>query len=171
MEIHVEIDNQSGKVTAIATGSTEVKTTDLLKECTQQEAYELAAADFGQGASDIECVGNTDHFYVFTAKKDGKSPLRIVDKKGFIRVQCSNAKACRIKASDYHDAVDEMWDELAIYKSETILRPDYYLCVGPRVCDYSAVDLNQNKLLMNMDVQDRNPQEDIFVVGDCCDLF
>mgnify|MGYP001025634595 FL=1 len=69
VEVHIEIDNQSGKVTAIATGSTEVKTTDLLKECTEKEARELAATDFGSGAHDIECTCRTDHFYVFTAKK------------------------------------------------------------------------------------------------------
>lgn len=171
VEVHIEIDNQSGKVTAIATGSTEVKTTDLLKECTEKEAFELAAADFGTEAQNIECVCKTDHFYVFTAKKAEKTPIRIIEKKGFIRVQCSNAKAVCLPAKDYKEAVEAMWDDMAIYKSETILRPDYYLCIGPRVCDYSAVDLNQNELLMNLDIQDRDPNEAVIVVGDCNDIF
>lgn len=171
VEVHIEIDNQSGKVTAIATGSTEVKTTDLLKECSESEARELAAADFGPDVTDIDLACKTDNFYVFTGKKGDKTPVRIVDKKGFIRVQNSNAKAVCMTAKEYHKAVDEMWEDLAIYKSETILRPDYYLCVGPRVCDYSAVDLDQNKLLMNLDVQGRQPEEKIIVVGDCNDLF
>lgn len=45
IEIHVEIDPQTSKVTAIATGSTEVKATDLTKEITLSEALELAAED------------------------------------------------------------------------------------------------------------------------------
>lgn len=171
VEVHIEIDNQSGKVTAIATGSTEVKTTDLLKECSEEEALELAKADFGEGVSNVHCVSKNDSFYVFSGQKGDKTPLRIVDKKGFIKVQCSNARACKIPAREYSKAVEQMWEDLAIYKSETILRPDYYLCVGPRVCDYSATDLDQNKLLMNLDVQDRAPDEEILVVGDCCDLF
>lgn len=171
VEVHIEIDNQSGKVTAIATGSTEVKTTDLLKECSQEEALELAQADFGADVTDIECACKTDNFYVFTAKKGEKTPIRIIDKKGFIRVQCSNAKAVYTPAKDYQSAVEAMWDDLAIYKSETILRPDYYLCIGPRVCDYSAVDLNQNELLMNLDIQDRDPMEEVLVIGDCNDIF
>lgn len=171
VEVHIEIDNQSGKVTAVATGSTEVKTTDLLKECSEEEARQLAEADFGAGASNVQCMAKTDNFYVFTAEKNGKTPLRIVDKKGFIRVQCSNARASCVLAKDYAKAVETMWEDLAIYKSETVLRPEYYLCVGPRVCDYSAVDLDQNKLLMNLDVQSRSPEEQILVVGDCNDLF
>ena len=47
VEVHIEIDSQTGKVTAIATGSTEVKTTDLLKECDEAEAEQLAKEDFG----------------------------------------------------------------------------------------------------------------------------
>ena len=171
VEVHIEIDNQSGKVTAIATGSTEVKTTDLLKECSQEEALQLAQAVFGADLTDIECACKTDNFYVFTAKKGEKTPIRIIDKKGFIRVQCSNAKAVCTPAKDYQSAVEAMWDDLAIYKSETILRPDYYLCIGPRVCDYSAVDLNQNELLMNLDIQDRDPMEEVLVIGDCNDIF
>ncbi len=104
-------------------------------------------------------------------KKADKTPLRIIDKKGFIRVQCSNARAVCVPAGKYKEAVETMWDEMAIYKSETILRPDYYLCIGPRVCDYSAVDLNQNELLMNLDIQERDPNEKIIVVGDCNDIF
>ena len=45
VEIHIEIDPQTSKVTAIATGSTEVKTADLLKECDEAEARHLAAED------------------------------------------------------------------------------------------------------------------------------
>jgi N-methylhydantoinase A len=45
VEVHIEIDNQTQKVTAIATGSTEVKTADILKECSREEAAELAAED------------------------------------------------------------------------------------------------------------------------------
>lgn len=44
VDVHIEIDPQTSKLTAIALGSTEVKTTDhLLKECTREEAAQLAA--------------------------------------------------------------------------------------------------------------------------------
>ncbi len=49
IEVHIEIDSQTSKVTAIATGSTEVKTTDLLKECDLNEASEIATNDLALG--------------------------------------------------------------------------------------------------------------------------
>lgn len=165
VEVHIEIDNQSGKVTAIATGSTEVKTTDLLKECDENEALALATEDFGTKVSDVHLAEKTDKFYVFAGKRGEKNPVRIVDTKGFIKVQCSDAQCVKVKAGQYKEVVEQMWKELAVFKTDTVLRPDYFVCVGPRVCDYSAVDLDQVLLLMDLDIMDREPDEDLLLVG------
>ncbi|MCD8220688.1 MAG: hydantoinase/oxoprolinase family protein [Clostridiales bacterium] len=165
VEVHIEIDSQTGKVTAIATGSTEVKTTDLLKECDEAEAYELAVQDFGHKVSDVKLADKTDKFYVYAGKKDDKTPLRIVDKKGFIKVQCSNGQVVKCKVSEYEDVVEDLWENGAVFKTDSVLRPDYFVCVGPRVCDYSAVDLDQIFLLMDLDLGDREPDEEIIVVA------
>ena len=172
VEVHIEIDNQTGKITAIATGSTEVKTTDLLKECDEEEAKQLATDDFGSKASNVCLCEKVDKFYVYSAQaKDGKTPVRIVDKKGFIKVQCSDAKVEKAKACEYKEVVRNMWESLATFKTDTVLRPDYFVCVGPRVCDYSAVDLEQIELLMDLDIMDRDADEEIIVVGAINDVI
>jgi N-methylhydantoinase A len=165
VEVHIEIDNQTGKVTAIATGSTEVKTTDLLKECEETEACKLAEEDFGPKVTDIHLAEKTNKFYVYTGEKEGKNPLRIVDKKGFIKVQCSEGLVEKCKVKDYEEVVEQIWKENAIFKTDTVLRPDFFVCIGPRVCDYSAVDLEQIMLLMNLDLGDREPDEEIMIIA------
>ena len=165
VEVHIEIDSQTGKVTAIATGSTEVKTTDLLKECDEAEAEELAREDFGHKVSNIHLAAKTDKFYVYQGDKDEKHPVRIVDKKGFIRVQCSHAEVVKCKVSDYLDEVRRLWEDIAVFKTDSILRPDYFVCFGPRVSDYSAVDLEHIELLMDLDIGDRDSDEEIIIVG------
>lgn len=64
IEVHVEIDPQTSKVTAIATGSTEVKATDLTKEITTEEALELAAEDMRLNKNEVCLLENTPFFYV-----------------------------------------------------------------------------------------------------------
>ena len=93
-----------------------------------------------------------------------------MDKKGFIKVQCSDAKAVKVKVSDYKEAVENMWKELAVFKTDTVLRPDYFICAGPRVCDYSAVDLSQVQLLMDLDIADRDADEEIIIVASINDV-
>ena len=46
VEVHGEIDPQTSKLTAIALGSTEVKTTDLLKECSEEGGKEPGGGGF-----------------------------------------------------------------------------------------------------------------------------
>nr|WP_314462999.1 hydantoinase/oxoprolinase family protein [uncultured Clostridium sp.] len=164
VEIHIEIDNQTGKVTAIATGSTEVKTTDLLKACEEPEARALALEDFGPKTANVKLAEQTDKFYVYVGEKADKIPLRIVDTKGFIKVQCSDGTVVKCKTKNYEEAVKKLWKENAVFNTDTVLRPDFYVCFGPRVTDYSAVDLEQILLLMNLDLGDREPDEDILIV-------
>jgi len=165
VEVHVEIDAQTGKVTAIATGSTEVKATDLLRECDEKEAKELVTKDFGKDATDIKLAVKSDKFFVFEASKKGKNSVRIVDKKGFIKVQCSNASVRSCKISEYKDVVAELWEEPAEFRTDSVIRPDYFVCYGPRVSDYSAIDLEQVYLLMDLDLGDRDSNEEIIIVG------
>lgn len=81
VDVHIEIDPQTSKLTAIALGSTEVKTTDLLKECTAEEARQLAAEDLKEEPSAIKEECATKNFYVFGTDRKGKHPVRILDKK------------------------------------------------------------------------------------------
>ena len=109
---------------------------------------QLAVEDFGPKVSDVELAEKSDKFYVYQGKRGDKKPIRIVDLKGFIKVQCSHGAVTKCKAKDYKEVVSNMWNNLATFKTDSVLRPDYFLCVGPRVCDYSAVDLDQVLLLM-----------------------
>ena len=170
IEVHIEIDSQTGKITAIATGSTEVKTTDLLKECDEHEAEKLATEDFGPKVSEIALKQKTNKFYVYQGVNGVLNPVRIVDTKGFIKVQCSSAVVVKCKAREYVEVVTKIWDDHATFKTDSVLRPDFYLCIGPRVCDYSSVDLEQNIMLRNLDIMDRNPEEEIIIVGSINDL-
>jgi len=170
VEVHIEIDNQTGKVTAIATGSTEVKTTDLLKECDEKEAFDLTEQDFGSKVTDIALAEKTDKFFVFQGSRNGKTPIRIVDKKGFIKVQCSNGSVIKCKVKEYKEVIKELWEKEALFKTDTVLRPDYFVCFGPRVSDYSAVDLEQVELLIDLDLGDRESNEDIIIIASVMEI-
>lgn len=166
VDVHIEIDPQTSKLTAIALGSTEVKTTDLLKECTAEEARQLAAEDLKEEPSAIKEECATKNFYVFGTDRKGKHPVRILDKKGFIKVQRNDGKALLCKAGSYRNVVSQMWEELAIYQQDAILRPDYYICAGARVMDFSgSVDLDKIMMLMEVEMQMINPSDDVIIVG------
>ena len=70
------------------------------------------------------------------------------------------------KASSYRRIVSRMWEEMAIFKADAILRPDYYLCVGARVMDFNGTgELEQILMLMDVEMQMVDPSEDNVIVG------
>jgi len=166
VDIHIEIDSTTSKLIAIATGAAEVKSTDLLKECTEQEAKELAAKDMNIEIEKVSLKEKTKYFYVFDGAVKGKELMRILDKKGFIKVQRNSGYIIKVKAKEYQDAIKKIYEDLTVYKADSVLRPDFYLCVGPRVMDFdSGTELKQNLMLMDVIVQDVQENDDILVIG------
>ncbi len=166
VEVHIEIDSVTSKVTAIALGSTEVKTTDLLKECTKEEACELAKKDFGAAGDNTQLILKNHFFYVFGSQQKDTCGIRILDKKGFIKVQRANGKATICKAKDYEAVIKKDYEDLASYLADSILRPDFYLCIGARIMDFSGtLRLEDNLMLMDIEISQLEPDEEIIVVA------
>ena len=166
IEVHIEIDQQTSKVTAIATGSTEVKAMDLLKECSEEEALSLAAKDMRLTEQQTILLAKTNAFFVFSeATHDGPTQVRILDKKGFIKVQRANALAAKATIATYREAVAKLWEEMSVYQSEIIVRPEFYVCFGSRVMDFSASTLEQLALLMGIELDDLQGDTEVLLVA------
>jgi len=167
VEVFIEIDPQTSKVTAIATGSTEVKATDLLAEATEEEARELAAADMNLKPNEIHLLAASPHFYLFgdDLATKGKTAIRILDKKGFIKVQRSSGSILKTTAGAYEETVNQLWESMAIYQTEVILRPDFYICAGARVMDFSVNDLESLMLLIDIEMSTLDQAEEVIIMA------
>lgn len=174
IEVQVEIDPQTSKITAIALGSTEVQTTDLLKACTKEEAEEIAAKSIGVSKDKMELECSNNVFYVFGAVKDGNSgkrQIRVVDKKGFIKIQRGDGVGKLCQVGDVKDVAAKMWDSLSVYKSDIRLTPDIYLCIGGKVLDYSGMmSLEQLYMVMETETMLLEPEDTLIIVGAKNDL-
>ena len=167
VEVQIEIDSQTSRVTAIALGSSEVQTTDLLKACTEEDAKELAAKSMGVSIEDTKLITKSNVFYVFTAKKkDGSNQIRIVDKKGFIKIQRGDGDATKCTVSEAVKVIEKIWEELSVYKNDIRLTPDVYLCTGGKVLDYAGMmDLDQLYLVVDTELSTLEENEEVIIIG------
>lgn len=167
VEAHVEIDNQTSKITAIATGSTEVKAADLSKQVDEEEAREIAAEDMRLRPEDTELLTGTPYFYVFGDKnaKDQHGPVRVVDHKGFVKIQRTNSDVLASDVAHWQEPVEKLWDSMSVYQSEIICRPDFYICHGPRVTDFTAATLEQLEMLIDLELSEDDPSTEILVIA------
>ncbi|HBM79266.1 MAG TPA: hydantoinase [Clostridiaceae bacterium] len=174
IEVQVEIDPQTSKITAIALGSTEVQTTDLLKSCSEDEAKEIAAKSMGVSADIVQIENKNNALYVFSAvkdKKSGKKQIRVVDKKGFIKIQRGDGESISCKVKDLKDTIAKMWESLSVYKSDIKLTPDFFLCIGGKVLDYSSMmSIDQLYMVMETETMLLEPDDTVIIVGAKNDL-
>jgi N-methylhydantoinase A/oxoprolinase/acetone carboxylase beta subunit len=167
IEVQIEIDQQTSRVTAIALGSTEVKTTNLQMDCCEQEAKELAAKSCRCEDLDEICTTiDNGIFYVFTKENEGKHAIRLVDHKGFIKVQSSDAICTVCKVKDWEDITNQMWDEQTGYKHEMVVTPDFFLCVGGKVLDFSNMqNCDQLKIVMFSEFSELKDNEEVILIA------
>lgn len=142
VEVHIEIDTHAQKLMAIATGSSEVQTTDLLKECTLKEAEELAAASFGVIRKEDEKIvlANTNgQMHVFTCKHDKNNMIRVVDKKGFIRIQRRDGFTKNSTVTKIFDDLAQAWEEGSQYNDYMTIPPTIYIIKSGRILDMGGM--------------------------------
>lgn len=166
VEIQIEIDSQTSKVRAIATGSTEIQTTDLSKQVTDEESLELVAESMGVDKNKINLLAKNSSFYVYATQKGQSQEIRVIDKKGFIKIQRGDGDAIKTTAGGVRSAADKLWEAMSVYKSDIKLSPDIYLCIGAKVIDYEGMmDVQQLHMVMDSELMTRVSQEEVIVIG------
>ncbi|WP_086350757.1 hydantoinase/oxoprolinase family protein [Candidatus Enterococcus clewellii] len=166
IEVQMEIDAQTNKVRAIATGSTEVKTTDLVAKVDEAEAKALVAKSMQTPEAQVYLVEENEFFYCFGTMKNDQQELRIIDKKGFIKIQRGDGEAVKTTVGGIRNVVDKYWEDLAVYKSDIKLAPDIYLCIGAKVVDYTGMlELSQLHMVMDTELMQHGGREEVIVVG------
>lgn len=166
VEVHIEIDPQTSKVTAIALGSNAVQTSNLLQKCDETEAKQLAADSMNATPAEVQTILLTDMFYVFGRKIDDKQQIRLVDHRGFIKVQCSDAIVASCKAAAWESEVTRLWNEMLRYSHEMVRTPDIYLCIGGKVLDFSnTISLSQLITIMRSEFLEAGDDEEVILIS------
>jgi N-methylhydantoinase A/oxoprolinase/acetone carboxylase beta subunit len=147
VEVVIEIDSVKQRVRATAMGATELKTESMMKDCTEAEARKIAAGSMGLPEETLNLSGRTDGMYVYTAdiheKKRFSSsfrrPIRIIDRKGFIKLQHSDSFYTEITASGIDDVIVPLWEKHTTYRGDVPMSPDLFLVVGSHIIEISNV--------------------------------
>jgi len=166
VEVQIEIDPQASRVTAIALGSSEVQTTDLQKRCDEAAARKIAADSMRAGdISEVRTLATTDSFFVFGRTVGDRQQIRLVDVRGFIKVQCGDGIVAKCPAGDWEPTLARMWDEKVSTEFQMVQSPDVYLCIGGKVLDFSnTVDYAQCTTIMQSEFLEAEPDETVVMI-------
>ena len=108
VDISVEIDRQTGRIRAIATGAAALRSSGDTEAVTERQARRVAARSFRQSEDDVELVAETPGAFVYRPKADFRHSLRIVDRRGNVRLQRSHAVVHQTNAENWKNSFQSM---------------------------------------------------------------
>ncbi|MDA8218709.1 MAG: hypothetical protein M0Z94_13950, partial [Dehalococcoidales bacterium] len=148
VEVRVEVDPQTQRARAIATGASEMRTHDALTSLSETEAMEIAAKSMGVTPEIVQTAARTDRMWVFQGTVEEKkwrfftsrrTPVRVVDLDGVIRIQSSNGTVAQTSAGQVMGRLKGFWEEMTIYNGDSIISPDVFVITGGHVVDLSGM--------------------------------
>jgi len=106
-------------------------------------------------------------------RADGeKQQVRLVDIRGFVKIQCADAEVAACRVADWEETTERLWNAKLGYEREMLQTPDVYLCIGGKVLDYSnTLSLEQLKVIMRSEFLDAAPEEGIILVSARTEVF
>ncbi|NLJ41642.1 MAG: hydantoinase/oxoprolinase family protein, partial [Clostridiales bacterium] len=166
VEVQIEIDAQTSRVSAIALGSTEVQSMDLRLRCSEEDAHVISAESMRADPSEVYLIEKSDIFYVFGRKNADKQQIRLVDIRGFVKVQCADGEVAACQVKDWEAVVERLWEAKLGYERQMVQTPDIYLAIGGKLLDYSnTLGLEQLRIIMRSEFLDAEPEEDIILIS------
>jgi hypothetical protein len=67
---------------------------------------------------------------------------------------------------DWEDITNQMWDEQTGYKHEMVVTPDFFLCVGGKVLDFSNMqNCDQLKIVMFSEFSELKDNEEVILIA------
>jgi N-methylhydantoinase A len=108
VDITVEIDRQTGRIRAIATGAAALRGPDQRRTIDEPAAWRMAARSLHRPEDEVELIAATTGAFVFTAKSGSGHSLRIIDWHGTMRLQRSNAAVSETTVEGWQEAFRSM---------------------------------------------------------------
>ncbi len=148
VEVTIEVDPQTQRVRATAMGASEMRSQDMRKQVSADEAADIAASSMGLAPGALTLAGATAEMRVFQAEvKERKwrvfstrrMPVRAVDREGVIRIQRSDGVVRQACASDGLQQLRALWESVTIYNGDSVIAPDMFVVAGRRIVDLCGI--------------------------------
>lgn len=132
VDVSVEIDRQTGRIRAIATGAAALRSTGDTETVSERQARRIAARSLRQSEDEIELAAETPGAFVYIPKSGSRHSLRIVDRRGKVRLQRSHAHVVRTTVENWQhslglmglfgpeDPVDAFFGAVLLYDSHLL---------------------------------------------------
>ncbi|OUZ34325.1 hypothetical protein A5885_002056 [Enterococcus sp. 8E11_MSG4843] len=80
-------------------------------------------------------------------------------------MQRDHADVVKTTIQSYSEQIARLWESMANYQSDLVIRPDFYICAGPRLFDFSSTDYTQLMMLIDIELSQLIGTEEIIIIA------
>ena len=166
VDVTVEVDKLTHRVTATAMGAAEMHVKDPGGGITEREARAIAARSMAIAADNLHLAAQTPNMRVYQASNDdGRAAVRIVDREGAIRMQRSRALVRTAHARDSQSAMERLWKSVG-GDGPNMPVPGLLLVFDRHLVDLSGVEtLEQATALAASSLEDAEADAPIVLIA------
>lgn len=177
VEVTIEIDNQNKRVTAVAMGSSEMRTRDLgIKELDEKELLDICAASFKTNVENLKIAGRTSRMLAVMYEENKKKlfslvnssikKIKVINLEGIVKLQVNNCIVEQVKAAEVKTKISEIISRLTSFGDAGALLPDIFLIIGAKIIDTSGLILeSQIHSLAEIEMKKVSLEENIILIA------
>jgi len=177
IEVLVEVDRQTKRVSATARGTPELRTRLLGGQLpSDDDLREKAGKVFGSPASAVSMISESGWMRVFTAEQEKRillgllttvrTPIAVIDREGIVRLQLPDALVDYVAASQVEAILQKRLDTLTTYGDGGMVMPDVFLVKPGQIADLTGlVEANQMLGVARIEMQSLGADEKVALVS------
>lgn len=177
IEVSVEVDMRSKKITAVATGQSELRTQAAATSALSEDALrDTAARSMRLLPTQVGMAGRTPFLLAFRGSGVTKRllgilrshvhPVRVLTCEGVVRLQLEDAVVVPTTAGEAKVTLGHLVEMLTTYGDAGGLLPDLFVLLSARIIDMTGlVHLSQMTALLEIELQGIPAQEPVVVVA------
>jgi len=175
IEVSIEIDTTNKKVIAVAMGSSEMRSKELVKKIlSDDELLEIGSKSLRAEKKNVNVFFQSDFFSVFNYEKSHKhlfglirehlNTFRVIDKEGTIKLQLQNAKGLKVKVNEVKASISKIISELTSFGDAGALVPYIFIIASSRIIDFTGL-INETQIISLADFElSKIPQDETVVI-------
>ncbi len=178
IEVSIEVDMRSKRVTAVATGQSEFRARTMgARHLGKEELREVAARSMGLPISQVELRAHTAFLSVFAGQRPARSrfglrrketyPVRILNHEGVVRLQLQDCAAVvQTTVQEAKATLGRLVESLTTYGDAGGLVPDLYGLLSAKIIDLTGlVQESHLGAVLEIELQGLPQQEPVIIVA------
>jgi N-methylhydantoinase A/oxoprolinase/acetone carboxylase beta subunit len=176
IQVVVEVDRQTKRVSATASGTPELRTRELGGALPSDEELAAKAADLFGSRTVQRISGEDGWLQIYTTEQERRillgllttiyTPVAVIDREGIVRLQVADARVDYVTPAEVDALLTQILDQYTTYGDGGMVIPDVFLVKPGQIADLTGlVEASQVQSVARVEMQSMLPTDKVAIIS------